>query len=306
MFRCLKTQTEQQSIASDKPKPFTTRKTPISMYKVISFLLLVSSLSVAAKAAQREPDFEIPKTHIEVHVGRPDAVPKPEMLPDEVQQPAKKTKPDDPIEALRYEVETLRDEIRMLQATLDLMINKIMSDLREENILLRKEMQRLNNMQEHYGLPDMAAIPRPGIQLIDEILGEEIPLENEPPPEEEYYTDEEFTFTPLHQWGRTPEMAEELGDGASSLLGMVGVVPGHSRREDIEDLGRELRDEYDTYDNINIEVFDDMAVAEEFIEAQTGDPNRRVLSISKHSSEGRDIILYLHNGEAHEVLRETN
>lgn len=273
------------------------------MYKVLLFLLLAPILSVAAESAQKEPDFEIPKTHIEVHVGRPDAVPKPDLLPDDALQQTNTAKPDDPIEALQYEVKTLRDEIRLFQSTLDLMINQIMSDLREENTLLRKEVQRLNDMQERYGLPDMAGIPRPGMELIDEVLSGEAPLEEEPTTEEAPYTDEPFAFTPLHEWGRTPEVAEELGNGASSLLGMVGVVPGNSRREDIENLGRELRKQYDAYDNINIEVFDDVAVAEEFIEAQTGNPNRRVLSISKHSSEGRDIILYLHNGEAHEVAR---
>ena len=267
------------------------------------FLLFLTAPMLFLTAENTGPDFEIPKTHIEVQVGRPDAVPKPELLPEDITEEEVQP-PDDPIEALQFEVKTLRDEIRMLQATLDLMINQIMSDLRDENKLLRKEIQRLYDMQERFGLPDVSAIPRPESELIEEVLERQLPLEEESAPETEAYTEEPFAFTKLHQWGRTPEVAEELGDDTASLLGMVGVVPRNSRREDIETLGRELRREYADYDNINIEVFDDAEAAQQFVDTQIGDPARRVLSISKHSSEGRDVILYLKNGEAHEVARE--
>lgn len=277
---------------------------PVYMYKIFYFVLLAPVFAVTAENAK--PDFEIPETHIEVHVGRPDAVPKPELLPEDANQSSEEATPEDPIKALQSEVRTLRDEIKLFQSTLDLMINKIMTDLREENVLLRKEVQRLNEMQEQYGLPDMAIIPRPGMELIDEILNEEFQSEEAPAAEEENYTDEPFEFTPLHQWGRTPEVAAEIGEEAASLLGMVGVVPRNSRREDIENLGRELRSTYDAYDNINIEVFDDVATAEKFIETQVGDPARRVLSISKHRGEGRDIILFLNKGKAEEVTPAEN
>ena len=36
---------------------------------------------------------------------------------------------------------------------------------------------------------------------------------------------EPFVYTPIKEWGRTPEMIEELGDDATSLKGMVGMVP---------------------------------------------------------------------------------
>jgi len=281
------------------------RKSFFSVFFGLALLfLLISKISATAEDTAQKPDFEIPKTHIEVHVGRPDAVPKPVLLPEELTE-NETTPPDDPIEALQREVKTLRDEIRMLQSTLDLMINQIMSDLRDENRLLRKEAQRLYDIQDHYGLPDISAIPRPGSELIDEVLETPLPLEDEIIPEEEPYTEEPFTFTPLHQWGRTPEAAAEIGEDTPSLLGMVGVAPRNSRREDIENLGRELRKEYNLYDNINIEVFDDTGAAEQFIDTQVGDPARRVLSISKHAGEGRDVILYLKNGEAFEVPQET-
>lgn len=271
---------------------------------ILFFLIPVSIFIAAEEEASSAPDSEIPKTHIEVHVGPPDAVPKPELLPDDIAAEQEPAKPTDPVAALQYEVQTLRDELRMLQSTLDLMINQIMSDLRDENRVLRKEVQRLTEMQERYGLPDMGVIPRPGMEIIEDALEQPVLPEEENFPEEEQYTEEPFEFTPLHQWGRSPEAAAELGKDTPSLLGMVGVVPRNSRPEDIQNLGRELRNEYEGYDNINIEVFDDTAAAEQFIETQVGDPARRVLSISKHLSEGRDVILYLKNGEAQEVPRE--
>ena len=271
---------------------------------ILFFLILVSIFIAAEEEVSSAPDSEIPKTHIEVHVGAPDAVPKPELLPDDIAAEQEPEKPTDPVAALQYEVQTLRDELRMLQSTLDLMINQIMSDLRDENRVLRKEVQRLTEMQERYGLPDMGVIPRPGMEIIKDAIEQPVLPQEEIFPEEEQYTEEPFEFTPLHQWGRSPEAAAELGEGTPSLLGMVGVVPRNSHPEDIQNLGRELRNEYEGYDNINIEVFDDTAAAERFIETQVGDPARRVLSISKHISEGRDVILYLKNGQAQEVPRE--
>jgi hypothetical protein len=273
---------------------------PVTLF----FLILISNFTMAEEETQSTPDIEIPTTHIEVHVGRPDAVPKPELLPEDMTPAEEPAKPTDPLEALQHEVQTLRDEIHMLQSTLDLMINQIMSDLREDNRVLRKEVQRLTEMQDSYGLPDMSVIPRPGMEIIADALEQPLWQEEEIIPEEEQYTEEPFDFTPLHQWGRTPETAAELGDDTSSLLGLVGVVPRNSRPEDIQNLGRELRNEYEGYDNINIEVFDDTTAAEQFIETQIDDPARRVLSISKHRSEGRDVILYLKNGKAQEISRE--
>ena len=272
-----------------------------------------------AQEDKTKPDFEIPATHIEVRVLPKDHVPKLDLLPAEAAEQAAPPRPSDPMEALQYDVETIRDEMRLLQATLDLLINQIMADMREENEFLRQEVQRLSQMQSSYGLPDPAKVPRPGIgiirdvlesqreqadpavspwqQLLDEYEASRGDPETQPPP-----SDEPFAFTPLQEWGRTPEMVEELGGDAVSLKGLVGVVPRGSSREDIEALGRQLRQEYDAYDNINIEVFDDEEAAQHFIETQVGHPEHRVLSISKHAASGRDVILYLNKGEASDVL----
>lgn len=289
---------------------------------IVFFLLLTAAASVFAEDGPAKPDFDIPKTHIEVKVIPQDAVPKPDLLPEGAEKQTTPAKPDDPMEALQQEVQTVRDELRLLQATLDLLINQIMADLRDENELLRKEVQRLADLQERYGMPDPALVPRPGIGIIREVLEAqrgletEIDMSSQPPilPEmaeigqeetgarEEAQGDPEpFEFTAVREWGRSLEMVEELGGDAPSLKGIIGVVPSRSQREDIEQLGRDLRKEYEAYDNINIEVFDDEDAALHYAETQVGDPSRRVLSVSKHAASGRDVILYLGGEKAEEV-----
>ncbi len=293
---------------------------------IVSCLLIAAATPVYAKEASPKPDFDIPTTHIEVKVVPQDQVPKPELLPEEVKEKTIPKKPTDPMEALQHEVETVRDELRLLQATLDLLINQIMADLRTENEMLRKEIQRLADIQESYGMPDSTKVPRPGIGIIREVLeaqrnqepDEDAPpnlaefpgLESEQEAGQEPIVPEEeqgqvpaapFAFTIVQEWGRSLEMVEELGGETTSLKGMVGIVPPGSRREDIEELGRKFRKEFDAYDNINIEIFDDEEVARQYVETQRSDPAHHVMSISKHAASGRDIILYLGGEKAEEV-----
>ncbi len=281
----------------------------------VAFVLLLAALLLTVSAADEGEsvppalDFDMPTSQLEVHVYHREAVPKPDVLPEDARRQETPPEPTDPIEALHNEVQTLRDELRLLQDTLNLMVNQIMTDLREENETLRKEVRRLHAMRREYGLPDMSMLPRPGSELIDEALGEpelhaEQPLGDPAAEKPSVIEPETFAFVVVHEWGRTPEMARELSETATSLKGMVGIVPLGSRREDIERLARDLRAQYDEYDNINIEVFDDQSAARHYVENQTGDSMRRVLSISKHSASGRDIILYLDNGEAHEIAFE--
>ncbi len=269
-------------------------------------------VSAAEEGAPAPPalDFDMPTSQLEVHVYHREGVPKPDVLPEDARRQEAPPEPTNPIEALHNEVQTLRDELRLLQDTLNLMVNQIMGDLREENETLRKEVRRLHGMRQDYGLPDMSMLPRPGGELIDEVLAEP-GLYEEQQSSDDVSTEapsviepEAFSFIVAHEWGRTPEMARELSETANSLKGMVGIVPLGSRREDIERLGRDLRAQFDEYDNINIEVFDDPSAARHYVETQTGDSMRRVLSISKHSASGRDVILYLDKGEAHEIAFE--
>ncbi|MBI1321225.1 MAG: hypothetical protein GC168_20050 [Candidatus Hydrogenedens sp.] len=196
------------------------------------------------------------------------------------------------LESVQAEVAALRTEMRELQETLNLLVNQMMRDLEAENTQLRGEIQRLYQRGPSPMDLEGGFVPRPGAELFDEVM-------NEPPPP---LAPAEFTWNVVKEWGREPEVAARLGEGVSSLKGMVVVVPEGAASEDIENLGRELHEQYNTYDNLNIEVYDNQEAAESYAETQvSSDPAHRVLSISKHRGTGRDKILLLQGGQVTEL-----
>lgn len=196
------------------------------------------------------------------------------------------------LDSLQGEVSALRTELRDLQETLNLLVNQMMRDLEAENAQLRGEIQRLYQRGSAPAEFDGGFVPRPGAELFEEVL-------SEPPPP---LAPAEFSYEVLKEWGRDPEVAASLGEGVSSLKGMVVVVPEGSLREDLEQLGADLREQYQAYDNLNIEVYDSREAAESYLETQvSSDPSSRVLSISKHRATGRDKVLVLENGQAIEL-----
>ena len=60
-----------------------------------------------------------------------------------------------------------------------------------------------------------------------------------------------ITHTVVKEWGRSPAMVAKLGNGITSLKGMVITVPAGSSDEQLIALGRKLRAQYSDYDNIN-------------------------------------------------------
>ncbi len=112
---------------------------------------------------------------------------------------------------------------------------------------------------------------------------------------------EDFSFTVVDEWGRSPEAVAELGGTASTLIGVAGLVPARSTRADVVALAQELRTKYRVYDNIVIEVFDDAGAAQEFADSQKVNAERRVLSIAKSKADGRDLMIYF-GGELPEAL----
>lgn len=190
--------------------------------------------------------------------------------------------------ALREEVTALRGDLKQLQETLELLFNQIMADLESENGDLRAEVRRLYERADA-GIAPNRNVPRPGSELIDGILAEA---------EGEVMAavaaggiPEEIPYQVINEWGRSPEVAAELPGDVPTLLGLVISVPPGSRRMDVEELGRKLRAQYDAYDNINIEIFDDEDAAGFYAETNVADPVHRILSVSKHAASGRDVIL---------------
>lgn len=114
-------------------------------------------------------------------------------------------------------------------------------------------------------------------------------------------TPQAIAYTILREWGRSPAQAAELGEGVTSLKGMVIVVPPGVTAEYLDRLGRDLHTQYSAFDNINIEVFDDPDAAEAFTQSNVANPAHRVLSISKHKATGRDVVLRTLDGMTLEV-----
>lgn len=197
------------------------------------------------------------------------------------------------------EIKRLNEKFDQLQETVNLVVTQMMSDVEDENEQLRAEIQRLQ-ARDQAGLLSSAFVPRPAGELLNSLAEEARGMTDEEleanaaPPE----PPAQFTFNIISEWGRDPDAVAQLGGNAPTLKGVVGMVPRGSTREEIEQLGRDLRAQYDNYDNINIEIFDDPVAAQAFADSQTLDPERRVLSISKYAATNRDSMTYYENGES--------
>ena len=271
-----------------------------AMNKITTYLTLLSlacgglvypSTGVAADTAPAaSPKEGAPPAVAKPDLGLPDRPPVPEVSQDNDTQ-------------LRQEIVELRADLQMLQSTLDLMVNQIMGDLRKENDQLRQEVRRLNALHQDAGFQAPVNVPRPDA-VTSALLNEAPVMENSaetpegepaPPPPPE------FTYNVVKEWGRDPEDAQKLGKDVGTLKGIIGLVPEGSLPEDLEKLGRDLRSKYASYDNVNIEVFDNEAVANRYAENEKGDPVHRVLIVQRHKASGRDIILRLDKGQATQV-----
>ena len=77
-----------------------------------------------------------------------------------------------------------------------------------------------------------------------------------------------------------------------SLKGLVGYVFPPPKGSALLEMAQTLRLEYDAYDNLNIVVFDDAGVAEQFVNTNLDRPERRLVTITKHVDSGEDVILF--------------
>jgi hypothetical protein len=192
---------------------------------------------------------------------------------------------------MRGEIQALREDIRQLSESLNVLINQVMADLRDENARLHAEIDELRAEREW--AREMAE-PAPAAGLSSE--------PGTPAPEGEirmdiYPEESGEGYTVLEEWGRSPEVAAELGAGATSLKGMVCVVPPDTGEEALIDMARNMREQFSAYDNINIRIFNNEAAARAAIENRMPQPEHLLLSISRHKSSGRDAVLLYREGE---------
>jgi hypothetical protein len=238
------------------------------------------------------------------------------------------------IARMRREMQALRTEVIQLQATLTQFMDEVAGPLHAENTHLREELQRIYMLQGDDPTGLFPQVPRPNDDLVQDIVDTAVARVMAEqnvrrgasasflPPQTAGFPDTpgavpapggetaavgeqpagEPGYEIISEWGRESDSPLVLSGEATSLKGMVVVVPPGMRRTELVRLGRELRAKYDDYANINIEVFDQVLAAQSFAETSvsTG-PEHRVLSISRHLASGRDTIVYLDDGIATEV-----
>lgn len=284
-------------------------------------LLLVAALlaSVAWGAADKPAPIRAPVSWLDWLAEEVDFVLKEAEEPDPAQAAAETSAE---LERLRFEVHEMRAEIRALRASIDYHLQDAASRLQNENAALRAELQRIYALQREAPEAVFPAVPRPSDDLVSEVLSETVERMIEEGAAVAPATNEgadgvegtevavptepvAFSHEIISEWGRDPDQAEVQSGQVSSLKGMVCLVPPRSRKEDVVQLGRDLRRKYDAYDNINIEVFDEPHAARSFAQTNiSSGPEHRVLSVSKHKGSGRDNIVYFDGGVAQQVSPE--
>ena len=195
---------------------------------------------------------------------------------------------------LRREILDLQLTLKQIQEVLDDKMVAI-AELEDENEELREAL-RVRYGRERTGLPP---VPMPHRELIESVLndpGGDVRDVNPRP-----QTASSAGYTIVSEWGRSPETAAELPGNVSSLLGLAAAVAPDIAPQEVEALARELRHTYDAYDNINIQVFDDIEAARNYADLGKSSPEHLVLSISKHKHSERDNMHRFVNGVAIEV-----
>jgi hypothetical protein len=183
----------------------------------------------------------------------------------------------------------LREVVRDMQRILDEKLVAI-QQLEDENEKLRQAL-RLRFGGAGGGLPP---VPIANRELIESVL-------REGPPEPERMETRgaptaQEAFTVVSEWGRSPEVAASLPGEVSSLIGMTIAVDRQTGPDALQQLGTGLRANYAHYDNINIEVFDDIGAARTYADKGSLDERRRVLSVTRFKHSGRDDVVVYQNG----------
>lgn len=239
----------------------------------LRFLLWVAILAPGLAAwAQNPPAAKPPLDALDSEIGR---LAKPSSAPaavPAVESQAETDKLKDTLERMQEELVQKSDAIRALE---------------DENEKLRQAL-RLRFGGGGAGLPP---VPIPNRDLIESILREQAPFAERREIAGDSAGAEAYTV--VSEWGRSPEVAKSLPGEVASLIGLaLAVTPGMPGAE-LKRLGQDLRENYAAYDNINIEVFDDVGAARAFANEGKSDPTHRVMSISKFKHSGRDsLVLY--------------
>ena len=199
-----------------------------------------------------------------------------------------------PEAAIADELAALRSDVARMQAMLDLVLDEFVISLKNENNRLREELETLQHALEARETMELAPFPSIALPGAPQTLS--APAVPEMPPAYDAVAvpapGESIRYAVIKEWGRNTEEAARLNN-ASTLKGMICAVPPQASDDQLAELGRWLRSEYDAYENINIDVFDDVDAARRFAETNSMEGGRRVLNVSRHPATNRDAIVLI-------------
>lgn len=212
------------------------------------------------------------------------------------------------LETLSREMDQLQADVKRLQDTVDLTISYVVGDLQEENRRLREEVARVygvtpESSEDGRDVVVLGSGEAEGTQDIQDAQDERDGNTPVPGPGVEDADYGEQGYISVKEWGRSPEEVASLGAKVPSLKGMICAVPHRMDDAELSDLGRRLREKFDNYDNIVIEVFNDEAAARAYADRNVRSTAANVLSIQKDGETGKDFILLHRNGVSIDVPR---
>ena len=249
-----------------------------------------------APSAADELDAALRDMGLDMDSPAADAVQPPADAPE---APADETVDEpEPSAAAAEELAALRSDVARMQAMLDLVLDEFVIELKNENNRLREEVETLQHALEARESQDAAFVPP--MSRPDAPRAPLTPAAPEAPPAYDAVAEpapgETIRYAVIREWGRNAEEAARMNN-ASTLKGMICAVPPNATDAQLAELGRWLRTEYDAYENINIDVFDDVEAARRFAETNSMEGGRRVLNVSRHPATNRDVIaLIRHEG----------
>ena len=233
--------------------------------------------------------------------GEPDAeAAASEMLEDEAKDADEAADADESPADIAGELAAIRSDVARMQAMLDLVLDEFVIELKNENNRLRAELDALQYERATRDRSGEEPLPRDAAEALARMRSaepEETPTVHYDETAEPDGADEPIRYAIIKEWGREPEEAERL-EGASALKGLICAVPPDATDAQLAELGRWLRQEYNAYENLNIDVFDDVAAARRFAETNRIEGGHRVLNISKHPATNRDVIALIREGGA--------
>ncbi|GMV99167.1 MAG: hypothetical protein AMXMBFR84_03060 [Candidatus Hydrogenedentota bacterium] len=213
------------------------------------------------------------------------------------------------LEALESQVAALRAEVRTLTDAINELRESTLARIEDENNALRQELARLYALNPSEA-PTGAPVPNPdgnplveaaeiAVAMAKEDVEKAKELPFNPDDWKDLYGDQGYVV--VKDSTRTPEDAKQLGNDVTSLKALILLVPPGIDQDSLAEMARGLRKEFDSFDNIRIDFFDDPEAARLFSNQNVDKTGHHVMNITKHKKSGMDVITRIEGNTTYEV-----